>query len=133
MRRILIEVGAGELVDRATILELKERNARDAAQRDRVRHQRQHLLRVCERAGLDLSEVASEMGELRVLNGALWAIEDQLRACEREGDFGPRFIRLARAVYQNNDRRAFVKRAIDVGVGSSVGEEKVYASERGRI
>ena len=56
----------------------------------------------------------------------LYDIEDEIRACERSGDFGPRFIELARSVYQQNDRRAAIKRRINERLGSEIVEEKSY-------
>ena len=56
------------------------------------------------------SELAELTGELHRVNEALWDIEDAIRACERAGDFGPRFVDLARSVYRENDRRASLKR-----------------------
>ena len=65
--------------------------------------------------------------ELRSTNEALWAIEDGIRECERAGDFGPRFVELARSVYINNDHRAALKRKINLLLGSKIIEEKSYA------
>jgi hypothetical protein len=64
--------------------------------------------------------------ELKTINEALWEIEDEIRACESGGDFGPRFVELARAVYQTNDRRAAVKRRINDRLGAEIIEEKSY-------
>jgi hypothetical protein len=64
--------------------------------------------------------------ELKSLNAALWEIEDAIRELEARGDFGARFIELARGVYQNNDRRARVKHRINLAFGSEIVEEKSY-------
>ncbi|MCA1780396.1 MAG: DUF6165 family protein, partial [Xanthomonadaceae bacterium] len=64
--------------------------------------------------------------ELKRINEALWEIEDAIRDCERDSDFGAHFIELARAVYKTNDRRAAVKRAINDALGSTITEEKSY-------
>jgi hypothetical protein len=58
----------------------------------------------------------------------LWAIEDELRACEQAGEFGPRFVELARSVYRTNDRRAAVKRWINERLGSTLIEEKSHGA-----
>ena len=63
---------------------------------------------------------------LKGVNEELWVIEDDIRDCERAQDFGPKFIELARAVYHTNDRRAALKRDINVLLGSSLVEEKSY-------
>ena len=65
--------------------------------------------------------------QLQQINEALWEIEDDIRDCERQQDFSETFIKLARAVYVTNDRRANAKRAIDELVGSPIVEEKSYA------
>jgi hypothetical protein len=65
--------------------------------------------------------------ELRAINTALWEIEDDIRACEAQGDFGPRFVALARNVYHSNDRRSAVKKRINLAFGSAIVEEKSYA------
>ena len=72
------------------------------------------------------------MAELKLINESLWRIEYEIRACEREGDFGHRFIDLARAVYETNDRRAAVKRRINERLGSETIEEKSYCADEFR-
>jgi hypothetical protein len=74
----------------------------------------------------DWPELQPFITELKVVNEAIWQVEDEVRLCERRGDFGPRFIELARCVYRHNDRRAALKRAINERLGSSLLEEKAY-------
>jgi hypothetical protein len=69
------------------------------------------------------------MADLRVVNEELWRIEDDIRLHEQRQDFGERFIELARAVYQTNDRRAEIKRQINLLLGSRIVEEKSYARD----
>ena len=77
--------------------------------------------------GLDASgSIIDLMKRLRRVNEALWAIEDDIRECERRGDFGATFVALARAVYKTNDERAELKRAINLALGSRLLEEKSY-------
>ena len=64
---------------------------------------------------------------LAAVNARLWTIEEAIRTCEREGDFGPRFVALARSVYGENDVRAALKRAINTLASSALVEEKSYA------
>ena len=66
--------------------------------------------------------------ELRAVNETLWQIEDDIRVCERQADFGPAFVKLARAVYHQNDRRSALKRRINDLLGSRIVEEKDYAT-----
>ena len=73
------------------------------------------------------AEMASLEGELKTVNEALWDIEDDIRDCERAKDFGEEFIRLARAVYITNDKRAALKKEINLLLGSTIVEEKSYA------
>ena len=68
--------------------------------------------------------------ELRAVNEQLWVIEDDIRECERRGDFGPEFVRLARSVYIENDERAAIKKRINVALGAKLVEEKSYAKYR---
>ena len=69
--------------------------------------------------------------DLREVNAALWEIEDEIRFCEARKDFGPRFIELARAVYRTNDRRAAIKKDIDLLFGSAMTDEKSYEDPDG--
>jgi hypothetical protein len=75
------------------------------------------------RATPALDELASR---LRTVNEKLWDIEDAIRRCERDQNFGPEFIELARAVYHTNDVRAALKREINELLGSAIVEEKAY-------
>jgi hypothetical protein len=125
---ILIEVGAGELMDRATILAIKNERIADPAKRANVAREslalepaRSNLLR-------SFPALGALEAELKGINETLWDIEDAIRRCEAQADFGPRFIELARAVYKNNDRRAEVKKKINLLSGARVVEEKSYAT-----
>ena len=75
-------------------------------------------------------ELARLATELRAVNEARWQSEDEIRLCERDEDFGPRFIALARSVYRTNDRRAALKRQINELLGSRLIEEKSYTGWR---
>lgn len=123
---LLLPASIGELFDRISILELKEHHIEDAKKLTNVR-QELKLLRETEcRLRLATSDLASVRRELAEVNAALWAIEDEIRDCERRGDFGPRFIELARSVYHQNDRRAALKYRLNQLCGSSLVEEKSY-------
>ena len=65
---------------------------------------------------------------MKAVNEVLWDAEDALRACEREGDFGPRFVELARSVYRKNDERAALKRRVNELLGAPWGDQKEYAA-----
>ena len=72
------------------------------------------------------AELMRLVTELKAVNEARWQSEDEMRRCERDEDFGPRFIGLARSVYRSNDRRAALKRQINELLGSQLMEEESY-------
>lgn len=123
LRPITIEVSPGELLDKISILEIKRRRICDPEKRRNVRFELASL-QSARRALAFTPEVARLARELGVVNEALWKIEDEIRRCEQKGDFGADFIRLARSVYLNNDRRARLKRQINESLGSPLVEEK---------
>ncbi len=126
-RTLLVEVAPGELIDKITILEIKARRIADAAKLANVRAELEALTAARDRS-LPRSAELDRLGEeLRAVNEVLWDVEDQVRACEREQDFGERFVELARSVYHNNDRRAALKRQVNELLGSRLVEEKSYA------
>jgi hypothetical protein len=124
---ILVEVAPGELIDKITILQIKTERIDDA---DKVKNVRIEL-EVLETARDNVIPTSAELdrltAELKTVNEALWEIEDDIRDCERDKDFGPKFIELARSVYRTNDRRAAAKREINELLGSKIVEEKSYA------
>jgi len=123
---ITIEVSPGELIDKITILEIKAERLTEAAQLDNVRYEL-GLLRAARTGRLaDSPELARLAGALKSVNETLWQVEDDIRACEAAGDFGPRFVQLAREIYRTNDRRAALKREIGALFGSKLVEEKSY-------
>lgn len=123
-----VEVSAGELVDKITILEIKAERISDPAKLANVRRELGSLT-AARREALPISEELDELAaELRRINERLWEIEDDIRDCERQGDFGERFVKLARSVYRTNDRRAAAKRSINDLLGSELVEEKDYAA-----
>lgn len=123
---VLIEVGAGELIDKITILHIKTKRMTDPVKLHNVRHEFD-VLDAARRRALPVSDELVRLEHaLTEVNEALWVIEDDIRACEAERDFGPRFIELARSVYIQNDRRAALKKDINLLCGSSIVEEKSY-------
>ena len=125
---ISIPVAPGELLDKITILELKLERIRDPQKLRNVRTEMAFLRGVASREIPDTAAIAKLTAELRGINAELWDIEDKIRDCERAGDFGANFVALARAVYRSNDRRADVKRRINLALGSTIVEEKSYAA-----
>lgn len=123
---VLIEVGAGELIDKITILNIKTKRMGDPVKLRNVQHELDVLEAARQRALPASDELVRLEGALTEVNEALWVIEDDIRACEAERDFGARFIELARSVYIQNDKRATLKKDINLLCGSSIVEEKSY-------
>lgn len=120
--RVLAPVSIGDLLDRITILEVKSRFAEGPALAH-VQAELGALGATWSAAGLPAD--VPERTALAEVNAALWDVEDQLRQHEARGDFGAAFVALARRVYHLNDRRAALKRAVNLGLGSELVEEKV--------
>ena len=123
---ISVEIAPGELIDKITILQIKSERIEDAQKLDNVRVELE-TLEACRDAAVPASaEMERLTTALREINEALWVIEDDIRDCERAGDFGDTFVQLARSVYVTNDKRAALKRNINVLLGSRLVEEKSY-------
>ena len=121
----------GDVLDRITILAHKLTKVTGAAA-ENVRRELEALEATWTDSGLADPRLAPEYGPLDVVNRALWAVEDRLRAYEAEGDFGAPFVADARSVYQLNDRRAALKRAVNLRLGSTLVEEKIHPGYGGR-
>jgi hypothetical protein len=123
---ILVEIAPGELIDKITILEIKSERITDADKLKNVRAELKILEQARDdaiRGGPKLEELTAQLKEI---NEQLWDIEDEIRGCERQREFGAKFIQLARSVYRSNDRRAAAKRQINELLGSKLIEEKSY-------
>jgi hypothetical protein len=126
MNDLLVPVSPGELLDKITILRIKSRRIHEP---DKLRNVRLELDALettwagSRPAGID---VEAEVQALMAVNERLWVIEDDIRDKERARSFDPEFIRLARAVYVENDERAAIKRRINLKLGSGIIEEKSY-------
>ncbi len=124
---ILVPTAPGELIDKLTILRLKAERIADAAKVANVRVEKDALMQTADAHIAQSAELDALWEELYQINSDLWVIEDDIRDCEMAKDFGENFIRLARAVYITNDRRADVKKKINLLLGSALIEEKSYA------
>lgn len=123
---ILIDVGPGELIDKITILAIKSERMSDATKLKNVRHELS-VLEAARTANIPASaELTRLEAALKSVNEALWVIEDDIRQCEADKDFGQKFVDLARSVYKQNDKRAALKKDINLLTGSSIIEEKSY-------
>jgi post-segregation antitoxin (ccd killing protein) len=123
-----IEVSWGELIDKITILEIKEQRLTSPVAVANVRKELAALVRAL--AGLDPAPAALDglKRDLKALNETLWDIENRTRAKEAAKTFDQEFIELTRSVYLNNDRRAGIKRRINELLNSGLIEEKQYTS-----
>ena len=126
-RTIDIPGAAGELLDKIAILNIKQRRIDDPEKVVNVRRELALLTAKRDESGLARAGLAPLEAELAVVNEKLWDVEDEIRLCEKAGDFGERFVALARAVYVTNDRRAAIKREINRRCNSAIVEEKHYA------
>ncbi len=123
---IIIEVGPGEMIDKITILMIKSERMTAPDKLKNVRHE----LAVLQQAKIDNIAPSEDLDtleeQLKSVNEALWEIEDDIRQCEVDKEFGEKFVALARSVYIQNDKRAELKKQINLLVGTSIIEEKSY-------
>ena len=125
---VMVPVSWGEVFDKITIMQIKVERIHNEQQNRNVRKELAELETVLNAAQPLADEVTALMAELRAANTSLWDIEDAIRDCERAGEFDDEFIRLARAVYFTNDKRADLKKQINMLLGSGLIEEKSYTS-----
>lgn len=123
---VTIEIAPGELIDKITILEIKTEFISDPGKLTNVRIELETLEKSRDAAIAPSPEMIRLTEALKSVNLELWKIEDDIRDCERDGDFGSAFVELARSVYKTNDRRAALKREINTLLGSRLVEEKSY-------
>ena len=126
-RMVSAPCSLGELIDKITILRIKADRIGEPEKLTNVRRELALLERQARDDGASGPPIEGLTDQLAAVNARLWTIEDAIRACDREGDFGPRFVALARSVYRENDTRAAVKRVINTLAGSALVEEKSYA------
>ncbi len=125
---VSVEVSPGELIDKITILEIKLERIDDVEKLKNVKSEWETLTAARDAAVEPSDELERLSAELKQVNERLWEIEDLIRECERDKDFGAKFIELARGVYVNNDDRSRLKGDINKLLGSSLIEEKSYAA-----
>lgn len=123
---ILVPVSFGELLDKISILQIKSERISDAAKLVNVRNELSALEATWSAHPAAVKDIAGLRVELRQVNERLWEIEDDIRLKEKAQAFDEEFVKLARSVYFQNDRRARIKRDINLALGSSYVEEKSY-------
>lgn len=126
MSDIRVPVSPGELLDKLTILQIKSKRMSDPHKLANVRAELEALQHTWESSAYLRVDIAADIAALLAVNERLWEIEDDIRDKERAQAFDAEFIRLARAVYFENDTRAAIKRRINVTLGSALIEEKSY-------
>jgi Family of unknown function (DUF6165) len=123
---VLIPVSIGELYDKISILEIKAERIHDKEKLKNIELELV-LLNDVARSLPQLDSFLSQLnGQLKAVNGTLWDCEESIRDYERRGAYGQEFVATARAIHRNNDRRAEIKRQINLRSGSSLVEEKSY-------
>jgi hypothetical protein len=127
IKNMKIEVSHGEIVDKLTILQIKKENITDPSKLDNIVKEYDYLLSIVEN-DLEISTESPEYLELLSINKELWVIEDDIRDKERDKVFDTEFIELARSVYTTNDKRAEIKKEINLKYGSLFVEEKSYSN-----
>jgi hypothetical protein len=129
MSLLSIPVSFGEATDKVTILEIKRARIADPAKLVNIEAQLKLVAEPVLQRAKSLDGFERLFATLKTINERLWAIEEDIRGHERRSDFGPEFVRLARAVYQTNDERTRVKRALDLLSNSPIREEKSYVED----
>ncbi|WP_372971871.1 DUF6165 family protein [Marinobacter sp.] len=123
---IKVPVSFGEVLDKITILEIKSERIADPEKVKNVRLELGELNATWNEAVPGQAAIADLRKQLKAVNEELWEIEDDIRDQEAAQDFGPKFIELARAVYVTNDKRAAIKKEVNLALGSRFVEEKSY-------
>lgn len=133
MTEIIVPVSPGELIDKMTILQIKTQRITDATKLKNVRVELDALQTTWAKSSYASVDIRAEEKALFSVNERLWIIEDEIREKERAQAFDAEFIRLARAVYFENDERAAIKRRINLRLGSAIIEEKSYSDYRSKV
>ena len=126
--QLQVPVSVGEVLDKITILQIKLAHISNAAKRVNIQNELDALLPLVAGDAFTTDQMQALMAELKSVNEALWDIEDDIREKEAAKSFDAEFIRLARAVYITNDKRAEIKKQINLATGSALVEEKSYES-----
>ena len=128
MNKILVEVSVGELLDKISILEIKKEKIKDAEKLKFINNEHSILKNQLDENIKSDEKLNNLYQSLKEINSKLWVIEDDKRQCEKEKDFGEKFIKLSRDVHFLNDDRAKIKLEINNQTGSIIKEIKEYTS-----
>ena len=128
MNKIIVEVSVGELLDKISILEIKKEKIKDPEKLKFISNEHSILKDQLEKNVKSDEKLEILFQELKDINAKLWVIEDNKRECEKNKDFGDKFIKLSRDVHFLNDDRAKIKLEMNNLTGSSIKEIKEYTS-----
>tara|TARA_Y100001970_G_scaffold52221_1_gene65987 strand:+ start:365 stop:754 length:390 start_codon:yes stop_codon:yes gene_type:complete len=128
MNKIIIEVSVGELLDKISILEIKKEKIKDTEKLKYISNEHSILKEQLDEKVKNDDKLEKLFLKLKEINARLWNIEDDKRDCEKNKDFGEKFIKLSRDVHFLNDDRAKIKLEINTHTGSSIREIKEYTS-----
>ena len=126
MRKILIEISAGELLDKLTILEIKLKEIKNPSLLQEIKKEYNTLNETKVNNINSTNELDALYKSLKEINEKLWKIENKKRLCEKNSEFNDKFIQLARDVYIENDKRSKIKLEINKILGSNIKEIKQY-------
>ena len=126
MNKILVEVSVGELLDKISILEIKSEKIKDHEKLNFINDEYKILKDQLNTNIKNYSQIENLYNSLKEINSKLWVIEDDKRLCEKNSDFGEKFIKLSRDVHFLNDERAKLKLEINNKTGSKIKEIKEY-------
>ena len=125
-KKILSEISAGELFDKISILEIKLERIKDKNSQEEIIKE-YNMLKETQNSSIEFTDKIKELFEsIKETNLSLWKIEDKIRVCEKNKDYGKNFIELARGVYFTNDKRSKIKSEINKILGSNIKEIKQY-------
>ena len=126
MNKILVEVSVGELLDKLSILEIKQEKIKDSEKLKYINDEYAVLKEQLKKNVHSDNTLDKLFNSLKKINSKLWHIEDDKRMCEKNSDFGEKFIKLSRDVHFLNDDRAKIKLEINNHTGSKIKEIKEY-------
>ena len=126
MNKIIVEVSIGELLDKVSILEIKQEKIKDTEKLKFINNEYSVLKDQLKKSVKSDEKLDKLYQSLKEINSKLWLIEDEKRLCEKEKDFGEKFIKLSRDVHFLNDDRAKIKLEINNNTGSKIKEIKEY-------
>ena len=128
MNKIIVEVSIGELLDKISILEIKQEKIKDSEKLKFINNEHSILKEQLVKNVKSDDRLNNLYQSLKEINAKLWVIEDDKRQCEKDKDFGEKFIKLSRDVHFLNDDRAKIKLEINNHTGSVIKEIKEYTS-----